>query len=176
MKFSVIEKAQELEGLTPLKVLKCATTRWLSYGAATQRIISRFSPLIEALNTIYFEKHDANVKGVRDLLLRSNVILFMLFLADVLVYVNRFLRFLQNIFLGYSTISGKPAQLINNLEKLQSEERFYFKQHGRRFLENVKERLELHGRHINMTTKQMLVSTRSFNPLKKQKCNRIQQL
>ena len=42
VKFSVFEKAQELEGLTPLKTLKCPSTRWLSHGAATQRIISGF--------------------------------------------------------------------------------------------------------------------------------------
>ena len=143
VKFLVFEKAQELEGLTPLKILNCATTRWRSYGAATQRIISRFSRLIDALDTIYFEKHNANVKGVRDLLLRSNVILIMLLLANVLVYVNRFSRFLQISLLVYSTISGKLPQLTNNMEKLQNEERFYFEQHGRRFLQNAKERLEL---------------------------------
>ena len=144
VKFLVFEKTQELEGLTPLKILNCATTRWLSYGAATQRIISRFSRLIDVLDTTYFEKHNANVKGVRDLLLRSNVILIMLLLANVLVYVNRFSRFLQISFLVYSTISGKlPPQLTNNMEKLQNEERFYFEQHGRRLLENAKERLEL---------------------------------
>ena len=64
VKFSVFEKAQESEGLTPLKILKCATRRWLSHGVATQRIISTFSPLVDALDTIYFEKHDAEVKGV----------------------------------------------------------------------------------------------------------------
>ena len=41
VKFSVFEKAQKLEGLTPLKILNCATTWWLSYGAATKRIVSR---------------------------------------------------------------------------------------------------------------------------------------
>ena len=35
VKFSVFEKAQESEGLTLLKILKCATTRWVSHGAAT---------------------------------------------------------------------------------------------------------------------------------------------
>ena len=40
------------------------------------------------------EKHDAEVKAVRDLLLRPNVILFLLLLADVLVHVDRFSRFL----------------------------------------------------------------------------------
>ena len=96
VKFSVFEKAQELEGLTPLKTLKCPSTRWLSHGAATQRIISGFSLLVDALDTIYFKKHDAEVKGVLDLFLRSNVILFLLLLVDVLMHVNRFPCFLQS--------------------------------------------------------------------------------
>ena len=143
LKFSVFEKAQKSEGLTPLKILKCATTRWLSHVAATQRIISRFSPLVDALDTIYFEKHDAEVKGVRNLLLGPNVILFLLMLADVLVHVNSFSRFLQSCSLVYSTIPRKLSQLTSNLKKLRNEEGYYMKQHGRSFMQISKERLEL---------------------------------
>ena len=64
VKFSVSEKAQESEHLTPLKILKCAITQWLSQSAATQRGILWLSPLTDALDTIYFEKHDAEVKAV----------------------------------------------------------------------------------------------------------------
>ena len=49
VKFSVFEKAEESEGLAPLKILKCARTRRLSHGAATQRIISCFNPLVMLL-------------------------------------------------------------------------------------------------------------------------------
>ena len=160
MNFLVFEKAQESEGLWLLKILKCATTQWHSPVSASERVILQFSLLIDALDTIYFEKHDADMKGVQDLLLRPNFILFMLLLAGVLVYANRFLCFLEICSLVYSTISGKLSQLTNNLEKLQNKEGFYFKQHGRRFLEIAKEMLEL-GRFINMTKGQMLVLMRS---------------
>ena len=49
----------------------------------------------------------------------------------------------SNLFPVHSEISGKLAQLTNNLEKLQNKEGFYFKQHGRKFFENVKEISEL---------------------------------
>ena len=64
VKFSVFEKVQESEELTPLKILKCAITQWLSHGTATQRVILWLSPLIDAFDTIYFAKHDAEVKAV----------------------------------------------------------------------------------------------------------------
>ena len=84
--------------------------------ALQHRVTSRFSPLIDALNTIHFEKRDADVKDVQDLFLRPNVILFMLLLANVLVYFNRFLHFLQIHSLVYLTIYGKLAKLTNNLK------------------------------------------------------------
>ena len=32
VKFSVFEKAQELDGFAPLKILKCAKTKWILNG------------------------------------------------------------------------------------------------------------------------------------------------
>ena len=84
--------------------------------ALQHRVTSRFSPLIDALDTIHFEKRDADVKDVQDLFLRPNVILFMLLLVNVLVYFNRFLHFLQIHSLVYLTIYGKLAKLTNNLK------------------------------------------------------------
>ena len=79
------------------------------------------------------------MKGAQDLFLRPIVIFFMLLLANVLVYLNRFSHFLQICSLIYLTISGKLAQHTNNLENLQNERGFYFKQHGRKFLKITKE-------------------------------------
>ena len=64
-------------------------------------------------------------------------------LADVLVHVNRFSRFLQSHSLVYSTIPRKLSQLTSNLKKLRNEEGYYMKQHGRSFMQISKERLEL---------------------------------
>lgn len=39
VKASVFEQSQLSEGLNPLKILKAATTRWLTLGEADQRVI-----------------------------------------------------------------------------------------------------------------------------------------
>ena len=38
VKCAVSNIAQEIVGLSMLKLLKCATTRWLSHGEASQRL------------------------------------------------------------------------------------------------------------------------------------------
>ena len=73
-----------LHDVTPLKILKDCTTRWLTHGETCNRIISRFEPLIDALETIFTERKDPESKGVRDLWLRKEMILTMLLLAEVL--------------------------------------------------------------------------------------------
>ena len=123
-----------------------------------QRIISLFSPLVDALDTIYFEKHDAEVKRVRDLVLRPNVILFLLLLADVLVHVNRFSPFLQSRSLVYTAILRKLSQLTSNLEKLRNEEGYYMKQHGNMREASCRFRRKdrnCHDRPVNMATELM---------------------
>ena len=177
--FSFFEKVQNSEGLAPLKILNCATTQWLSHCAATQRVISWFSLLIDALDTIYFEKQNAYVKGVRDLLLRANVILFMLLLASVLVYVNRFSHFLRIHSLVYSIISGKLNQLTNSLGKLQNEEGLYFKQHGRRFLKITKEWSELsrqtlqHDNRADVSIDEIIESFKAYLRYKTTLCHNV---
>ena len=57
MKYSCVNtavygEAQILERLKKLKLLKAAPTRWLSHGEATKRLISRFQPLIDSLDTM----------------------------------------------------------------------------------------------------------------------------
>ena len=44
--------------MIPLKILKACTTRWLTHGYTSVRVISRFKPLIAALDTIFMEKKD----------------------------------------------------------------------------------------------------------------------
>ena len=56
VKCAVSNIAQEIVGLPMLKLLKHATTRWLSHGEASQILISHYKPLVNALDTSYFEK------------------------------------------------------------------------------------------------------------------------
>ena len=67
IKQAIFEQAQESLNLKPLKVLKACTTRWLTHGESCIRIISRFHPLIDALDVIFFERGDAEVKGVSEI-------------------------------------------------------------------------------------------------------------
>ena len=56
IKQAEFENAQILENMTPLKILKACTTRWLIYGETSIHVIVRFKPLIAVLDTIFHEK------------------------------------------------------------------------------------------------------------------------
>ena len=54
----VFEEAQKSMEQKALKILKACTTRWLTHGETCNRIVSQFELLIDALNTLFFEKRD----------------------------------------------------------------------------------------------------------------------
>ena len=58
------------------------------HGESCIRIISRFQPLTDALDVIFFERRDAEAKGVRDQLLEPNLLLMLLHLSEVLNLIN----------------------------------------------------------------------------------------
>jgi len=69
MKYSSVKAAvfgarQAAEGLAIVKLLKAAVTRWLSHGDASNRVISRFVPLIDSLDAIINKKFDAELRGI----------------------------------------------------------------------------------------------------------------
>ena len=55
IKQAIFEQAQEASNLKFLNVLKACTTRWLLHSESCIRIISRFHPLINAVDVIFFE-------------------------------------------------------------------------------------------------------------------------
>ena len=115
IKQAIFEQAQESLNLKPLKVLKACTTRWLTHGESCIRIISRFHPLIDALDVIFFERGDAEAKGVRDQLLEPNLLLMLLLLAEVLNLINILSKCLQTSTLVYASITAKVNNLIEKL-------------------------------------------------------------
>ena len=99
-KYSTIKKEvfndmQHVYELTPLKIIKVCTTRWLTHGEACWRIISGFEPLVDALDVIYNEKRCQDVKGVGDALLLPQNICMLLLVAELLVTISYFSKFLQ---------------------------------------------------------------------------------
>ena len=102
--------------LTGSKVIKACTTRCLTHGEAWSRIISRFEPLVDALDAIYNEKRRPDVKGVRDTLLQPQIICMLLLVAELLVPINYFSKFLQTRNLNYSSIKNKLGSVTERLK------------------------------------------------------------
>ena len=83
-------------------------------------VIVRFKPLIVALDTIFHEKNDPEAKGVRDQLLSPNMILILLLLAELLVPVNKFCKFLQTRNINYSLVMTKFKHVISQLKNIKT--------------------------------------------------------
>ena len=90
----------------PIKVIKACTMRWLMHGEATSHVISRFEPILDALDTIVYEKGYTEAKGVRDQLLEPSITLFLLLLVEVLAPINIFSKYLQTSTLVYLSVTS----------------------------------------------------------------------
>ena len=77
--------------------------------------MSRLRPLIDALAVIFFERGDAETKGVTDKLLEPNLFLMLLLLAEVLNLINVLSKYLQTSTIVYTSITVKVNCLIEKL-------------------------------------------------------------
>ena len=84
---SVLEEIQQVQrNLKTLKILK---------ASATKRVIEIFEEIFDSLGSIYEKSKDLEINGVRDALLR-HMILFNLFLVDLLQISKNFFKFLRS--------------------------------------------------------------------------------
>ena len=82
-----------VNNLKPLKIVKACTTRWLTHGEKSARVIGRFKQVIATLDTLTKEKHDEYTKDIKDQMLFLVSILMLFLRAEVQVY---FLSFFSN--------------------------------------------------------------------------------
>ena len=115
-----------------LKLLKPAPTRWLSHEETSNRLVSRFESLVDALIN---GKAAPDIKGIRGELIEPNTILMLLLLSDVLAHVNRFSRYLQTRNLIYSSVTREFSQLIESLTKLSNADVALFTEFALPFLQ-----------------------------------------
>ena len=115
-----------------LKLLKPAPTRWLSHGETSNRLVSRFESLVDALIN---GKAAPDIKGIRGELIEPNTVLMLLLLSDVLAHANRFSRYLQTRDLIYSTVTREFSQLIESLTKLSNDDVALFTEFALPFLQ-----------------------------------------
>ena len=119
MRYTVFENAQIVDNLKQLKILRACTTRSLTHGETSARVVSRFKQVIATLDARTTEKRDEDSKSIRDQMLSPMSILMLLLLAEVLVPINNFCRFLQTRSLNYSLIISKFQRVVAKLDKIK---------------------------------------------------------
>lgn len=72
--------------------------------------------LLDTLDTVYHANHDPEIKGVRDQLCRPEMVLFILFMADLLSLTNKFCKYLQGRQVQFSSL---PCVKDNFIEQVQ---------------------------------------------------------
>ena len=70
------------------------------------KVIKMFEEIVASLGTIYEKSKDPEIKCVRDAML-CHMILFNLFLANLLQISNKFCKFLQIRAIQFSLLPGK---------------------------------------------------------------------
>lgn len=154
MKYSSIKAAMFGEPQVALnqekhKLLKTATTCWLSGGEVFKLLVSRFITLLDSLDSIFRENNDNDMKVIEDDLFEPNIILMLLLVTDLLVYIYHFSTFLQKKYLLHSSIATKFKCLNEAVRKLLNEDGPLLTQFAREFLKTLLERMELARRTQN---------------------------
>ena len=120
VKTSLFNEIQQSYDLESLKLIKAATTRWLSHGKASQRVLDRFEPLITTLIAIYERKKEPAVQGLLDELTEPETIATLCFLSDVMQCTNSFQVFLQHSRLNFLDLPGKAKELTDKLDLIKT--------------------------------------------------------
>ena len=87
----MLDKIQKAVAKTnTLKMLKACVTRWLKHGKTTKRVSEIFVEIVDSLDNIFAKTRDPEITGIRETLLKPEMILFNLFMADILHICNNF--------------------------------------------------------------------------------------
>ena len=151
VKDTIFQETQRADGKKVRKLLKAATTRWLSHSEASARLVSRFQAVSDALDAMIARKNEPEIDVIRQQFVKPEKVLFLLLLGDVLSQVNRLSRFLQTKNLIYGDVNRKVQQLQNSLQAIQENDDHLFKEKDFSFLEIIEERNAL-GRRLRSIT------------------------
>ncbi|XP_052260782.1 E3 SUMO-protein ligase KIAA1586-like isoform X2 [Dreissena polymorpha] len=107
-KAAVFQHMQEVYGERPIKIVRAATTRWLSHLRACVRFISRYEQLLDTFDALIEDSREPEVQGIRHSATNRGVIAMILVLADVLKPVNYLSLYLQQ---DCGTFTELPARV-----------------------------------------------------------------
>ena len=119
IKQSIFQEAQMQQDLKLLRITKACVMRWLTHDKSCIQVIVRFKPLLDALDSIFMERGDAEAKAVRDQLLQPQIICMLLLLSEVLSPINIFSRYLQTSPLLYCDVGSKLDWLLQRLHLIK---------------------------------------------------------
>ena len=117
-RFAVFLSVQEAYGEEQITLIRAATTRWLSHGMACIRFIDRYQAVIDTLDSIYDERKEAEVFGLRTMIMQKNTVAMILLLCDVLRPINVLSLCLQDSSINFMDVDTKVKAATNELENL----------------------------------------------------------
>ena len=107
-------------------MLKACVTRWLTHGKTTKRVSEIFVEIVDSLDNIFAKTCDPEITGIRETLLKPEMILFNLFMADILHICNNFCKYLQGRNVRFSSLPSKVKNLKEKIiSYLQSPEQVF---------------------------------------------------
>lgn len=147
VKAAIFQEVQQANGKKVQKLLKAATTQWLSHNEASIHLVSYFQAVLDALDAMIAQTNEPEIDGIRQQFVKPDYFLFLLLLADVFSPLNRLSRFLQTKNLIHGGINRKVQQFQNSLQAVQESNVHLFKENVFSFLEIIEEQIVL-GRRL----------------------------
>ncbi|CAC5383686.1 unnamed protein product [Mytilus coruscus] len=95
LKSAVFQNIQETYGQKTYAIVKASMTRCLSHLHACNRLIERYDSIIDTLDTLYDDLKEPEILGLRQIIMRKNMIGMALILCDILKPVNVLNLYLQ---------------------------------------------------------------------------------
>ena len=94
-KCAIFESIQKIYSKKLLKIFKIVTTRWLTYGQASKRVLDRFEEILKTLDSICEDTFEPELQCYRaDMLEQVNMFTLCL-MTNVLGIINFFLLVLH---------------------------------------------------------------------------------
>ena len=87
-RFAVFKSVQKAYGMEQIALPRAAITRWLSHGMACIGFIDRYQAVVNTLDSIFDERKEAEVFGLRTMVMQKNTVAMILLLCDVLRPIN----------------------------------------------------------------------------------------
>ena len=94
-KCAIFESIQKIYGKKLLKIFKIATTRWLTNGQASKRVLDRFEEILKTLDSICEDTYEPELQCYRTDMLEHVNIFTLCLMTNILGTINFFLLVLH---------------------------------------------------------------------------------